>query len=157
MKGTATYTNLQNYHFLIPDSKIVAFISKQKSKRIVLTLRKDIVLHLALQRSKQLGHFFYLNQKTAKLLNKAAGEAIKIEVVADESEFQAPFNEVFNEVINSDEAAKKAFSKLTDGSKRAIIFTINRYKMTQTQIDKSLNVCIKLKMGIKDLRELFKN
>ncbi|MEO1012933.1 MAG: YdeI/OmpD-associated family protein [Bacteroidota bacterium] len=72
------------------------------------------------------------------------------------SKYGVDVPEEFEAVLLSDHEAEKIFESLTAGKKRGIIYTIARYKNSQTRIDKSILLCENLKRGIRDQRDLLK-
>ncbi len=59
-------------------------------------------------------------------------------------------------VLQSDQEVADIFHSFRPGRIRSIIYTIVRFKNSQTRIDKSLVLAENLRRGIRDLKDLFK-
>ena len=60
-------------------------------------------------------------------------------------------------VLEADPEAFEIFESFTEGKIRSLIYTIARYKNSQTRIDKSIVLTENLRRGIRDPRDLFKS
>ena len=56
--------------------------------------------------------------------------------------------------MESDPEAFAIFETFTDGKKRSLIYFVKRFTVSQTRIDKSLLIADRLKLGVRNTRDL---
>ena len=80
----------------------------------------------------------------------------ELQLFEDTSRYGVEMPEELEVVLNGDPEALKIFESFTEGKIRSLIYSISRYKNSQTRIDKSLIMAENLRRGIRDPRELFR-
>lgn len=143
-------------HYVSVDKSIADRLLKGGNKRCICTVNKTISFHGAIQKRKDGNHLIYLGSKILKQLNAKKGMIIHVDFKKDDTANQFEESEVWNEVINSDPEVKAIFNTLTPGNKRSIIYLITQVKSLDKQIERSLKIAAKLKMGIYSPRLLLK-
>lgn len=145
------------YSLLLPEAIIAPFLEK-KIKRVKAIAKfegKQLEFHGALQ--KRNGNYYMMfGKRYQKALGLFPNDYFKLQFFEDSSKYGVAVPEEFDAVMLSDHDAFQIFESLTDGRKRGLIYTIARYKNSQTKIDKTLLLCENLKRGIRDPRALFK-
>jgi len=141
----------------VPESIAIPFYEKGYKRVQLIAEAKDkrLSVHVALRKVK--GSFaVYFGKRNWKSLGLQLGDSIILQLQEDTTKYGVEMPEALQAVLDSDWEAYECFKNLTDGKKRSIIYYIRRYKNTQTQVDKSLLISERLKMGIQDSRLLMK-
>ncbi|MDT0607126.1 YdeI/OmpD-associated family protein [Croceitalea rosinachiae] len=148
-----------DYHSLILSQKIVEPFIKKKFKRVRAVAKfegRELTFHAAIQKIH--GQYCMMfGKRYQKELGIFPNDIFKLQFFEDTSKYGVEVPEEFEAVMLSDYDAYQIFESLTDGRKRGLIYTITRYKNSQTKIDKTLLLCENLKRGIRDPKELFKS
>jgi len=79
-----------------------------------------------------------------------------LQVFEDISKYGVDMSEELEAVLMSDHEAYSIFENLTPGRQRSIIYTINRYKSSQTRVDKAILITNNIKRGIRDPKSWLK-
>ena len=115
-----------------------------------------ISFHAAIQ--KREGKYVMMFGKNyQKTLGIFPNDILQLQFLEDDSKYGVVLPEEFEAVLFSDPDAYDLFETLTPGRKRGLIYAIARYRNSQTRIDKTLQLCERLKRGIRDPRELLKS
>lgn len=141
----------------IPESIALPFYEKGHKRVQLMASSKDqtLLVHVALRKVK--GNFVvYFGKRNWKSMGLELGDSLILQLQEDNTKYGVEMPEALQAVLDSDWDAYEIFKSLTDGKKRSIIYFIRRYKNPQTQVDKSLLLCERLKMGIRDPREWMK-
>ncbi|MBX2829129.1 MAG: YdeI/OmpD-associated family protein [Flavobacteriaceae bacterium] len=146
------------YGVYIPDIIAESFIN-QGHKRVLVkaSLRdKTHTVHAALQKIKGQYRIMF-GKSNQKAIDLTPGESFYMQLFEDTSKYGVEMPEEFQAVLDSDPEASDFFEQLTPGKKRGLIYTILRYKSSQTRIDKALILMENLKLGITDMKEMLKD
>lgn len=159
LKSNVFEVTVQGLHNVaVPESIVEPFLEKGH-KRVQVKAsfeEKTIEFYAALQ--KRNGSFFIMFSKgKQKELGIFPNDYFLLQFFEDTSKYGADVPEEFEAVLMSDMEAYKIFEGFTAGKKRGIIYMIDRYKNSQTRIDKSILLCDNLKKGIRDNQELLKS
>ncbi len=150
---------VQGYHSIyIPDSIADVFVNAGHKRVLVKAFHQDKIhtFHAALQKIK--GQYqMTFGKKHQKAIGLDTHDSFSLQFFEDTSKYGVEMPEEFQAVLDSDPEAFAMFEGLTDGKKRSIIYTLLRYKNSQTRIDKALILTENLKMGITDMKELLKD
>ena len=150
---------VQGYHsVIIPDSVAEKF-AKTGHKRVqvfAFHYNKQICFHAALQKIKGQYRIMFA-KKHQKEIGLEPHEGFYLQLHEDTSKYGVEMPEELQAVLDSDPEAIQIFDDLTDGKKRGVIYTILRYKNSQTRIDKALILTNNLKLGVTDMKELLKD
>jgi hypothetical protein len=139
------------------DAKLVKTLTANNNKRALCIINKSTELHCAILRNKDADEYYVIISKAiCKQLQFKAGSKIDCEFSVDESEHQFEMPEALQEVLASDDAAKKIFDALTDGNKRSLMHLVTLVKSTDKQIERALLIAEKIKLGITQVRLVLK-
>ncbi|MBT8181177.1 MAG: YdeI/OmpD-associated family protein [Eudoraea sp.] len=158
MKSGPFEVALRNTHaLLLPYSNIRQFIiNNLKRVRVIATFEgKTIEFYGALQKRNN-DYYLIFGKTNQKALGVYPNDYFEIQLFEDSSEYGVDMPEELHAVLISDLEAYNIFKDFTGGKKRSIIYTIKRYRRSETRIEKSILLTNNLKKGITDLRVLFK-
>jgi len=148
-----------NYYALcLPETIIKPFLDKKQNRvRVIATYQeKTVAFHAAIQ--KRSGRYVMMfGKQHQKVLGVFPNDILLVQFFEDDSKYGVELPEEFEAVLFSDQEAFEAFETLTIGRKRGLIYAISRYRNSQTRIDKALQLCERLKRGIRDPKELLKS
>lgn len=145
------------YGIILPEALAEQFLEKghKRVKAIARFNTNEVSFHAAIQRIK--GEYRMMFGKGhQKVLGLFPSDYFELQLYEDTTKYGVEMPEELIAVLESDPKALAGFIKLTDGKKRAVIYHIKRYKISQTKIDKAIAICKKIKMGITDTRDLLK-
>lgn len=97
-----------------------------------------------------------LGKKTLKAIQLEPDQKVVIELIPDNTKYQAVIPEALEEVLKSDFEAYEKFHALTLGKQRSIIYMVTGVKSQDKQIERALKIMENIKMGITNNRELLK-
>ena len=80
-----------------------------------------------------------------KKLGLKAGDSVSITFAPDETPYQFDMPAALEEVLNTDEAAHRAFHTLTEGNQRGLIQLIRQVKSEEKQVERALKMAENLK------------
>ena len=158
MESPAFEVRLGQTHSLsLPEEIVKPFLEKGHQR---VHIRADfegnsIQFHGAIQKRGE-GYYLMFGKQNQKSLGVFPNDYFQLQFFEDTSKYGVETPEEFDAVLLSDPEAMELFESLTTGKKRGLIYTILRYKSSQTRIDKALILCENLKRGIRDPRELFR-
>lgn len=147
------------HSLIIPDEHAIPFLENGHQRvKVVAEFRDNTTeFHAALQKDKNGLIRITFSQQLQKKLGVFPNDYFNIQLSEDNTKYGVEMPEELDEVFKLDEEAFNAFEKLTDGRKRSLIYTILRYKNSQTRIDKSLIITNNLKKGISNPKEWLKS
>lgn len=159
MQNNSFEVTLNEGHALpIPAEIALSFITEgHKRVRILAKHRgRSISFHGAIHKWNE-NYLLSFGKRYQKELGVVPTDKIEIAFFVDTSKYGVDMPEELEEVLLTDHAALQIFESFTDGKKRGIIYSIARYKNSQTRIDKSLLLCENLKRGIRKNPDLLKS
>ena len=141
----------------IPEEYVIPFIEKGHQRvEVQATFEgRSIKFHAALKKYRGQYQIMF-GKRNQQELGIFPNDYFSIQLFEDQSKYGVEVPEELSAVLESDIEALEIFESLTPGKIRSLIYTIARFKNSQTRIDKSLTMADNLKMGIRDARELFK-
>ncbi len=145
------------YSLLLPKDIIQPFLDKKiKRVKVKATFEgNELLFHGAIQ--KRNGNYYMMfGKRYQKELGVFPNDYFQIQFFEDDSKYGVEMPEELDAVFLSDYDAFLIFDSFTAGKKRGIIYSIARYKNSQTRIDKSILICENLKRGIRDNLDLLK-
>ena len=147
----------QTHSLELPGEIVKPFLDKGHQRVEVLATFEgaSIGFHGAIQKRGG-GYYLMFGKQNQKKLGVFPNDYLQLQFFEDTSKYGVEIPEEFEAVLQSDPEAMALFESLTMGKKRGLIYTILRYKNSQTRIDKALILCQNLKRGIRDPRELFR-
>lgn len=153
LKSKPFIVSLADKQSVILPEIFVSEFYEQKHKRLKVKAtfeNKDIEFHAALKREKSGVFRIYFSKAKQKELNVFPDDEFTIQLFEDRSKYGVEPCEEFDAVMLTDYDAYTIFESFTDGKKRSIIYAINRYKNSQTRIDKTLLFTDNIKRGVTD-------
>ena len=140
------------HSLIIPEEHYEIFMDTKKPRvKVFARFRdKEISFYAALQRDKEGLIRITFSKQLQKQLAVFPNDYFKLQMYQDDSKYGVEMPQELEEVLKLDEEAMNIFESLSDGRKRSLIYTILRYKNSQTRIDKSLIIIKNLKKGIID-------
>ncbi|MBT8269948.1 MAG: YdeI/OmpD-associated family protein [Bacteroidia bacterium] len=160
MKSPIFEVTIVDQHSLILPDEIVRPFKEAGHQRVLAKAcfnGKEVDFHAALQNDKNGLNRMTFGKTLQKKLGVFINDYFELQLFEDRSKYGVEMPEELNAVFQSDQEAFDRFEMLTPGRQRSIIYSIKRYKNSQTRIDKSLMVGENLKKGISDLKLILKH
>ncbi|MGJ8666341.1 MAG: YdeI/OmpD-associated family protein [Patiriisocius sp.] len=145
------------YYLTLPEELAEQFLNAghKRAKVVVSFNGEEIYFHAAIRKIKGLYRMMFSKQHQ-KQLGMYPSDYFTIQFFEDTTKYGVEMPEELDAVLESDPEFMDIFKSLTDGKKRNLIYTIKRYKNSQTKIDKAILISENLKRGIKDQRQWLK-
>jgi len=137
---------------ILPEEPIKAFIeSGHKRIKVFAQFENQRIEFYAALKKEKTGLFrIYFSKAKQKELGVFMNDYFILEVSEDTSKYGVEMSEELEAVLLSDYEAYNIFENLTPGRQRSIIYTIGRFKSSQTRVDKAILLTENLKRGIMD-------
>ncbi len=145
----------ESHNLILPDSMVTPFLEagKNRAEVVVEFEGKSLSFHAALR--KYNGRFQIMFSKNKqKELGVFPNDYIQLFLRKDSTRYGVEMPEELSEVFYQDPEAHELFKSLSDGACRSIIYGVLRYKTPQRRVELALEVCNRLKDGIRSGREL---
>ena len=158
MESEVFEVSLKGIHSLvIPERYAMPFLNTVKPRvRVAAEFEgKSIAFHAALQKYRG-RYMITFGKRYQKELGVYPNDYFQLQLFEDKSKYGVDMPEELEAVLQSDKEISDIFHSFTAGRIRSLIYTIARYKNSQTRIDKSLILAENLRKGIRDPKELFK-
>jgi hypothetical protein len=158
MKSPAAELNLQGTHSVrLPPSLVDPFINKGQRRAVVVACFEDrtVRFHAALQKRKG-AYWIMFSKGHQKALGIFPNDYFRLHLEEDQTEFGAEMPPELEEVLYQDPEAAHLFRGLSPGACRSVIYAVARYKTPQRRVDLALDICERLKVGMRSGRELVK-
>ena len=123
------------YHYLFVDKTIVAQFSKQNKTRLRCKLN-DYIFPRGLNHLGDGNFFIILGKEKIKKSGAVLGENVKFTLQEDPNPLGVEEPEVLTVLLEQDSMAKEQYKQLTDGKKRSLIFSIQKTKKIDLQVQK---------------------
>ena len=128
-------TRKGGYHYLFVDKAIVAQFSKQNKTRLRCTLN-EYTFPCGLNHLGD-GHFFViLGKEKMKKSGTVLDEEVEFSLEEDPNPLGVEEPEVLTVLLEQDPMAKKQYDQLTDGKKRSLIFSLQKTKNIDLQVQR---------------------
>ena len=148
------------YTLTIPDDIMKVFDSDIPERFRISATFNDMTInfHAAIKFYKASGTYkMMFGKRLQKELGVFQNDYFEMQIFEDDSKYGVEMPTELDEVFKTDYDAYQIFENLTRGKQRSIIYTIIRYKNSQTKIDKALILCENLKRGERNPMKLFKH
>ncbi|MEM9884658.1 MAG: YdeI/OmpD-associated family protein [Bacteroidota bacterium] len=126
------------YYYLKIDAAIVNQLERKRATRLICIIDDKLSYQCGLN---HLGDGnFYVILATAKLksLGKQLGDEVHFQIKEDPNPLGVAIPEVLEALLEQDADAKSIFESLSDGKKRSLIFSIQKIKNIDLQVEKIL-------------------
>lgn len=147
---------LQGTHSIVlPDALVAPFREKGHDRAVVVASfeEKTIRYHAAL-RKYQGEYRIMFSQRQQKALGVFPNDYFEVCLEEDRTEFGVEMPPELEEVFRQDPEAADLFRKLSPGACRSVIYGVRGYKTPQRRIDLALDICRRLRQGIRSGRQL---
>ena len=131
-------TELWRHHLPVPTEIAEQFIEGD-NRRVICTLMGDYKMNSALMASKEYW-FILLNKDIRKKYGLNTGDAVKVHLEKDRSEYGMEMPEEMMVVMDQDETGTQYFKALTMGKQRSLLYIINKVKNPDSRINKALAI-----------------
>ena len=128
--------NKGSYYFLKIPAEVVDQFDKKRATRLLCTVEGTISYSCGLNHYGDGDYFLILAGRYIKQLKKQIGDDIAFEICEHPSPLGVDVPEVLEVFLAQDPEAQAIYNTFTDGKKRTLIFTINRVKNIDLQIQK---------------------
>lgn len=142
-------------HIVIPDAVFVEMLKTATDKRIICTINNSVTYHCAMM-PKGSFHYILVNNELCKKLKLQLNDEVAVEIIKDDSKYGMNISEELEEVLFSDPEGSLLFHQLTAGKQRSLIHIVNKFKNSQTKIEKSFVILehLKKQKGVLDFKKL---
>ena len=146
------------YSLQLPEAIVSPFLEKgqRRVKAVASFEGKEVHFHAAIQRRKG-AYYMIFGKRHQKELGIFPNDYFQLQLFEDTTKYGVEIPEELQAVFDMEPEAMAIFDQLQDGTSRSLIYTIARYKASQTRIDKALLLCENLKRGIRDRKMLLKS
>jgi Bacteriocin-protection, YdeI or OmpD-Associated len=131
------------------DNAFALTLLENSNKRVVVSWSGHHH-HCAILKSREWGYYLRFGKAHHKKWGLHPGLTISATIKPDTSTYQFSIPDTLEEVLASDDLAMHFWKTLTPGKQRSLIYQIAKIKSTELQINKSLLLAERLKMGITD-------
>ncbi|MEM9679275.1 MAG: YdeI/OmpD-associated family protein [Bacteroidota bacterium] len=145
-------TLLNKYTVELPYTIVKPFVEQKLNRIKVKATFEDRAteFHAALIKEKSGTYRMYFSNAKQKELGVFMNDHFNLQLFEDISKYGVDLSEELEAVLLSDYEGYTIFESLTPGKQRSMIYAIQRYKSSQTRVDKALLLMENLKRGIKD-------
>lgn len=126
------------YYYLKIDADIVNQFEKKRATRLKCEIDKVLSYSCGLNHLGDGNFFIILSNARLKKLKKGLGDPISFEIYEDPNPLGVEVPEVLQVLLAQDPDSKEVYDKLTDGKKRSLIYSIQRVKNIDLQVQKIL-------------------
>lgn len=135
------------YYFLKIDSKTVEKFEKRRATRLRCKVNGKLEFSCGLNHLGDGNFYIILATRFLKSLEKKPGELVSFEIYEDPNPLGVEIPEVVTAIINQDDQLKEIYDSLSDGKKRSLVFTIDKIKDIDKQINKVTKFLNEQKVG----------
>ncbi len=121
-------------------------LTKAGIKRVLIQFAESEPKHLGLHSRNGIG-MIWLSKGVMKENDLLPFEDVKIQIMEDDSKYQAPEPDVWFELMDQEPELRSLFDRLTVGKQRSILFAIDRPVSVDAQLRQALKLADKLKDG----------
>lgn len=138
-------SNVYGHYFPVSAIDADAVLSGANDKRVLATINDVVKIPAGLMPLGDGNYYIIVNAELRRKLNIKLGDEVQIQMQKDRSEYGMPMPESLQEVLLTDEAAKKYFEALTPGKQRSLIYIVAKVKNVDSQIYKAMVIANHLK------------
>ncbi|MEN0003578.1 MAG: YdeI/OmpD-associated family protein [Bacteroidota bacterium] len=126
------------YFYLRVKAATVETFSRKRATRLLVNLDERVEYGCGLNHMGDGDYFIIVAGRYLKQLQKEKGDIVQYTLREDPNPLGVAIPEVLSALLEQDEAAKTVFDRLTDGKKRSLIYSIQKVKDIDKQVDKIL-------------------
>ncbi|MEM0998184.1 MAG: YdeI/OmpD-associated family protein [Bacteroidota bacterium] len=124
------------YFYFTLSAATVNEFSRQRKTRLICEVDGTVEFRCGLNHLGDGNFFLILATRHLETLDKSLGDTVTFRVHEDPDQLGVDVPEVLTVFLAQDEPAQRIYERLTDGKKRALIYTINRVKNVDLQVKK---------------------
>jgi len=124
------------YFYFKIDASVVNQFEKKRATRLKCIINDLVEFSCGLNHYGDGNFFIIVATKHLKKLKKELGDNVDFEIYEDPNPLGVEVPEVLEVLLVQDEQLKAIYEKLTDGKKRSLIFSINKVKNIDLQVEK---------------------
>lgn len=126
------------YYYIRIDRNWVDQLSRKNKTRLICKIDGKVEYQCGLNHLGDGNFFIILAGKYLKTLGKTIGDHIEMQILEDPNPLGVEIPDVILILMEEDDVIKEKFNNLTDGKKRALIFSIIKIKNIDIQVKKIL-------------------
>jgi Domain of unknown function (DUF1905)/Bacteriocin-protection, YdeI or OmpD-Associated len=139
-------------HTIHIEESVANELMQHNNKRVLCMINDTEALHCAILKTKEGQHYVIISSTVCNKMKLKVGSNIRVQILQDESEQQFEMPIELDEVLNSDDKARKIFNSLTLGNQRGLMHLVAMPKSADKKIERALIIAEKLKVGISQPR-----
>lgn len=126
------------YFYFKIEASLVEQMTRKRATRLICTVDQKLFYPCGLNHLGDGNFFIILATTKLKSLGKNLGDEVALEIIEDPNPLGVAIPESLEVLLEQDEDAKSIFEQLTDSKKRSLIYSINKVKNIDLQVEKSL-------------------
>ena len=123
------------YYYLRIDAETVHQFPKQRYTRLLCNIHNGISYSCGLNHLGDGNFFIIVSTKLLKKLGLQLGDQVEFIISQDPNPLGVEVPEVLEVLLEQDPDAKSIYDRLTDGKKRSLIFSIQKLKNIDRQVE----------------------
>ena len=123
------------YYYLRIEAEIIDQFERKRHTRLVCHLDNKINFQCGLNHLGDGNFFIIVAGKYLEQLGKQLGSVVRFKIEEDPNPLGVEVPEVLTVLLDQDENLKAVYYKITDGKKRALIFSILKVKDINKQVE----------------------
>lgn len=127
-----------SYHYLKIEATTVEKFKKKKATRLQCTLENSVIFDCGFNHLGDGNFYLIVSKRHLKKLKKQEGDILSFQIEEHPEPLGVKVPEVLEVLLSQDLDAKAIYDTFTDGRKRTLIYTINRVKDIDKQVQKIL-------------------
>ena len=127
------------FYLTIPNEAVGQFKNKRHT-RFLCRIDKKVTFQCGLNQLGDGNFFIILSSKNLQEINKKLGDNLFFELKEDPNPLGVDMPEVLDAVLEQDPSLKAIFDRLTLGKRRNVIYSINKIKDVDKQIQKAIKM-----------------
>lgn len=126
------------YYYLQIDAEVVEQFNKKRATRLKCVIDQKVTYSCGLNHLGDGNFYLIIATRHLKTLDKQLGDLVSFKIYEDPNPLGVEIPEVLSVLLAEDPGLKAIYDTLTDGKKRTLIYTINRVKNVDLQVQKVL-------------------
>ncbi len=128
------------YYYLFIDAKTVNQFTKGKATRIRCEIDNTVTLPCGFSHLGDGNFYILVAKRYVRKLKKDVNDLVCFEIYEDPNPLGVDIPEALEVLLAQDEYLKSIFDGLTDGKKRSLVFSIQRIKNIDLQVQRAIKI-----------------
>ena len=124
------------YFYLTIPAEVVNQYERKRATRLICTIDDKVAYSCGLNHLGNGDFFIIVSTARFKKLKKELGDTVTFTIHPDPNPLGVEVPEVLQVYLAQEPTAKTTYDQLTDGKKRSLIFTIQKVKNVDLQVEK---------------------